>query len=47
MSRLERGQRRRPYPHTVRALAEALDLSTGPCSRPFKPSCARRGSSWC
>lgn len=24
---LERGQRRRPYPHTVRALAEALDLS--------------------
>ena len=27
VSRLERGQRRRPYPHTVRALAEALDLS--------------------
>jgi predicted ATPase/DNA-binding XRE family transcriptional regulator len=24
---LERGQRRRPYPHTVRALADALDLS--------------------
>ena len=27
VSRLERGQRRRPYPHTVRALADALDLS--------------------
>jgi len=27
VSRLERGQRRRPYPHTVRALAEALNLS--------------------
>ena len=27
VSRLERGQRQRPYPHTVRALAEALDLS--------------------
>ena len=24
---LERGERRRPYPHTVRSLAEALDLS--------------------
>ena len=24
---LERGQRRRPYPHTVRALADTLDLS--------------------
>src|SRR3712207_2171549 len=24
---LERGERRRPYPHTVRALADALDLS--------------------
>ena len=27
ISALERGQRRRPYPHTVRALADALDLS--------------------
>ncbi len=27
VSALERGQRNRPYPHTVRALAEALDLS--------------------
>jgi transcriptional regulator with XRE-family HTH domain len=27
VSALERGQRRRPYPHTVRSLADALDLS--------------------
>ncbi len=27
VSALERGQRRRPYPHTVRALADALELS--------------------
>ncbi len=27
VSRLERGQRKRPYPHTVRALADALNLS--------------------
>jgi transcriptional regulator with XRE-family HTH domain len=27
ISALERGERRRPYPHTVRALAEALELS--------------------
>ena len=27
VSALERGQRKRPYPHTVRALANALDLS--------------------
>ena len=27
VSTLERGQRNRPYPHTVRALADALDLS--------------------
>ncbi len=27
VSKLERGQRRRPYPHTVRALADALNLS--------------------
>ncbi len=27
ISALERGQRRRPYPHTVRVLADALDLS--------------------
>jgi transcriptional regulator with XRE-family HTH domain len=27
ISALERGERRRPYPHTVRALADALDLS--------------------
>jgi predicted ATPase/DNA-binding XRE family transcriptional regulator len=27
VSRLERGQRKHPYPHTVRALANALDLS--------------------
>src|SRR5919112_2760925 len=27
VSALERGARKRPYPHTVRALAEALDLS--------------------
>ncbi len=27
VSRLERGQRKRPYPHTVRALAGALELS--------------------
>src|SRR3712207_2228072 len=26
VSKLERGQRRRPHPHTVSALAEALDL---------------------
>src|ERR671913_1884585 len=28
VSALERGVRTRPYPHTVRALAEALDLDT-------------------
>ena len=27
ISALERGQRKRPYPHTVRALADALELS--------------------
>src|SRR3712207_3783386 len=27
VSRLERGQRKHPYPHTVRALADALSLS--------------------
>src|SRR5918998_1192277 len=27
VSRLERGQRKHPYPHTVRALADALDLA--------------------
>jgi transcriptional regulator with XRE-family HTH domain len=27
ISALERGERRRPYPHTVRALADALELS--------------------
>jgi transcriptional regulator with XRE-family HTH domain len=27
VSALERGERRRPYPHTVRSLAEALRLS--------------------
>ena len=27
MSRLERGQRKHPYPHTVRALVSALKLS--------------------
>ncbi len=27
VSALERGQRKRPYPHTVRALVAALDLS--------------------
>ena len=27
VSRLERGQRKHPYPHTVRALADALNLS--------------------
>ncbi|MDP8974589.1 MAG: helix-turn-helix domain-containing protein [Actinomycetota bacterium] len=27
VSALERGQRKRPYPHTVRALADALDLT--------------------
>jgi predicted ATPase/DNA-binding XRE family transcriptional regulator len=30
---LERGERRRPYPHTVRALAEALDLDDDERSR--------------
>ncbi len=29
ISMLERGQRRRPYPHTVRSLADALGLSEG------------------
>lgn len=29
ISALERGERRRPYPHTVRSLAAALDLSDG------------------
>ncbi len=29
VSRLERGQRKHPYPHTVRALADALNLSEG------------------
>jgi predicted ATPase/DNA-binding XRE family transcriptional regulator len=29
VSMLERGKRRRPYPHTVRALADALELSEG------------------
>src|SRR3712207_3615400 len=27
VSALERGERKRPYPHTVRALADALELS--------------------
>src|SRR5918998_1006452 len=27
VSALERGERRRPYPHTVRSLADALELS--------------------
>ena len=27
MSALERGERRRPYPHTVRSLADALGIS--------------------
>src|SRR4028119_614320 len=27
VSRLERGQRKHPYPHTVRALSDALNLS--------------------
>jgi transcriptional regulator with XRE-family HTH domain len=26
---LERGERKRPYPHTVRSLADALELSEG------------------
>ncbi len=29
VSKLERGQRRRPHPHTVRALADALNLAEG------------------
>jgi predicted ATPase/transcriptional regulator with XRE-family HTH domain len=29
ISMLERGERKRPYPHTVRSLAEALELSEG------------------
>ena len=29
VSALERGTRTRPYPHTVRALADALGASTG------------------
>ena len=29
ISDLERGERRRPYPHTVRSLADALELSEG------------------
>jgi len=29
ISMLERGERKRPYPHTVRALADALKLSEG------------------
>jgi predicted ATPase/transcriptional regulator with XRE-family HTH domain len=29
VSALERGERKRPYPHTVRSLAEALELSEG------------------
>src|SRR5215216_2795002 len=29
VSALERGERKRPYPHTVRALADALELSGG------------------
>ena len=29
VSALERGERRRPYPHTVRSLADALKLSEG------------------
>jgi transcriptional regulator with XRE-family HTH domain len=27
VSALERGERRRPYPHTIRSLADALELS--------------------
>ena len=27
ISALERGERKRPYPHTVRSLADALELS--------------------
>src|ERR671916_886071 len=29
ISMLERGERKRPYPHTVRSLADALELSEG------------------
>ena len=29
VSALERGERKRPYPHTVRSLADALGLSEG------------------
>src|SRR5919199_2505481 len=29
VSALERGERKRPYPHTVRALADTLELSGG------------------
>lgn len=33
VSALERGERRRPYPHTVRALADALDLDAAERAR--------------
>ncbi|MGK5114245.1 MULTISPECIES: ATP-binding protein [unclassified Geodermatophilus] len=39
VSALERGERRRPYPHTVRALADALDLD--PAERDALAAAAR------
>ncbi len=54
VSRLERGQRKHPYPHTVRALANTLDLSederdallaSAPTRRhDLYPACRARGS---
>jgi predicted ATPase/transcriptional regulator with XRE-family HTH domain len=47
VSALERGERKRPYPHTVRALAEALGLADGERTalaaavpRPVRPAAA-------
>ena len=34
ISMLERGERKRPYPHTVRSLADALELSEGGARHP-------------
>ena len=57
ISALERGERRRPYPHTVRALADALDLlplerdalqaaASGRGDSAGSPNSAQRDAAW-
>src|SRR5918999_6550738 len=41
---LERGERRRPYPNTVRSLADALSLDDNERAKPISSVPARRGT---